>query len=45
MLRELEVTKQYQINVSNGFAALENLNDCKDIDRDLVNITGVLISP
>ena len=34
MLRELEVMKQYQINISNGSATLENLNDCEDINRD-----------
>jgi 50S ribosomal subunit-associated GTPase HflX len=32
-LNELEVKKQYQINISNKFAALENLRDSKDIDR------------
>jgi hypothetical protein len=32
-LTELEVRKQYQIKVSNSFAALENLNDNKDINR------------
>jgi hypothetical protein len=26
-LNELEVRKQYQINISNGFAAFENLSD------------------
>jgi len=29
----LEVRKQYMINISNRFAALENLNDSKDIKR------------
>jgi hypothetical protein len=32
-LNELEVRKQYQINVSNRSATLENLNDSKDINR------------
>ena len=31
--------KQYQIELSNGFAALENLNDNKDINRSWENIT------
>jgi len=30
---ELEVKKQYQIKISNRFAALENLNDSEDINR------------
>ena len=30
---ELEVRKPYMINTSNRFAALENLNDSKDINR------------
>jgi len=34
-----EVVKQYQIELSNGFAALENLNDNKDINRSWENIT------
>jgi len=37
MLRKLEVMKKYQINISNGFATLENLNDCEDINRDCEN--------
>jgi len=32
-LNELEVRKQYHSEISNGFAALENLSDCKDIYR------------
>jgi len=32
-LSELEVRKQYQIKISNRFAALENLNDTEDINR------------
>ena len=32
-LRELEARKQYQIKISNRFAALEYLNDCKGINR------------
>jgi hypothetical protein len=31
-LKELEVRKQYQIEISNRFAALENC-DCEDINR------------
>ena len=32
-LDELEVRKQYQIEISNTFAALENLSDSEDINR------------
>jgi hypothetical protein len=32
-LSELEVRKQYQIKISNRFAALENLNVSEDINR------------
>ena len=32
-LNELEVRKQFQIEVTNGFAALENLGDKEDINR------------
>ena len=31
-LSDLEVRKQYQIKISNRFAALENLNNSKDIN-------------
>jgi hypothetical protein len=37
-LSELEVKKQYQITMSNRFAALENLNDRKDINRIWENV-------
>jgi hypothetical protein len=37
-LNELEVRKQYQIEISNRFAALENLNDSEDINRAWENI-------
>jgi len=37
-LSELEVRKQYQIKISNKFAALENLNDSEDINRTCENI-------
>jgi len=37
-LSELEVTKQYQIKISNRFAALENLSVSKDISRVSENI-------
>jgi hypothetical protein len=30
-LNELEVRQQYQVRISNRFAALENLNDSEDI--------------
>ena len=32
-LTELEVRKQHQFKISNRFAALENLNDFKDINK------------
>jgi hypothetical protein len=31
-LREMEFRKQYQIKISNRFAAFENFNDSKDIN-------------
>jgi len=37
-LNELEVRKQYQIEILNRFAALENLSDDEDINRDWENI-------
>jgi len=37
-LNELEVRKQYQTEISNRFAALENLSDRKDINRAWENI-------
>jgi hypothetical protein len=37
-LNELEVRKQYQIQISNGFAALENLSDEEDINRARENL-------
>ena len=33
-LSEMEVRKQYQIKLSNRFAALENLSDSEDINGD-----------
>ena len=35
---ELEVRKQYQIEISNRFAASENLSDSEDIKRAWGNI-------
>jgi hypothetical protein len=32
-LSELEVRKQYEIKICNGFAALENLSDSEDIHK------------
>jgi hypothetical protein len=32
-LTELQVSKQYQIEITNRFAALENLSDGEDINR------------
>jgi hypothetical protein len=37
-LSELEVRKQYQVEITKRFAVLENLNDSKDIDRAWENI-------
>ena len=37
-MNELDVRKQYQIGISNKFAALENLSDSEDINRVLENI-------
>jgi len=37
-LNELEVRKQYQIEITNRFAALENLSDDEGINRVLENI-------
>jgi len=34
----LEVRKQYQVKVSNWYAALENLSDCDDINMAWVSI-------
>jgi len=37
-LNELEVRKQYKIEITNRFAALENLNDDEDVNRTWENI-------
>jgi len=37
-LNELEVRKQYQIEITNRFAALETLNDDEDVNRTWENI-------
>ena len=37
-LNEPEVREQYQIEITNGFAALENLNDGEDVNRTWENI-------
>ena len=37
-LNELEVRKQYQIEISNRFAALVNVNDSENIKRTWENI-------
>ena len=37
-LNEPEVREQYQIEITNKFAALENLNDDEDINRTWENI-------
>jgi RNA binding exosome subunit len=38
MLNELEVRKQYQIEITNRFSALENLIDDKDVNKAWENI-------
>jgi hypothetical protein len=43
-LSELEVKKQYQIKISNRFAALENLNVSENINRAWENIKSIKIS-
>ena len=37
-LNEPEVREQYQIEITNRFAALENLSDDEDVDRTWENI-------
>ena len=37
-LNDMEVRKQYQINITNRFAALENLNEDEDVNRTWKNI-------
>ena len=37
-LSELEVRKQYQIEISNRFTAFDDLNDSEDINRACENI-------
>jgi hypothetical protein len=39
-LNELEVKTQYQIKISNMFAALENLSDNEDINMGWENFKG-----
>ena len=41
-LNELEVRKQYQIEITNRFAALENLSDGEDINRAWENIKEII---
>jgi hypothetical protein len=41
-LSELEVRKHYQREITNGFAALENLKRSEDINRAQENIKGVI---
>jgi hypothetical protein len=40
-LNELEVGKQYQIEITNGFVALESLGDGKDINRAWENVKRI----
>ena len=41
----MQVRKQYQIKISNMFAALEDLNDSKDINRAWENIKESIETP
>jgi hypothetical protein len=43
-LNELEIRKQYQIEITNTFAALENLSDDEDISRAWENIKENIIT-
>jgi hypothetical protein len=40
-LNDLEVRKQYQIGITNSFAALENLSKDKDISMTCDSIKGI----
>ena len=44
-LNELEVRKQYKIQITNRFAALENLSDCENVNRAWENIKENLKTP
>ena len=44
-LNEREVRKQYHIQITNRFAALENLNDNEDINRAWENIKENIKTP
>ena len=37
-LNDLEVRKEYQIDITNRFATLENLNEDEDVNRTWENI-------
>ena len=39
-LNDLEVRKQYQIDITNRFTALENVSEDKDINRAWESIKG-----
>jgi uncharacterized protein YwgA len=41
-LNEPEVREQYQIEIRNRFAALENLSDDEDVDRTWGNIKEII---
>jgi hypothetical protein len=43
-LNELAVRKQYQIKISNGFSALENLSDSENINRAWKNFQAIKTS-
>jgi ribosomal protein S25 len=41
-LNKMEVIKHYHVNISNRFAALENLSDSEDINRAWKNIKEII---
>jgi len=44
-LNEPEVREQYQIKITNRFAALENVNDYEDVNRTWQNIKENIQTP
>ena len=44
-INELEVRKEYQIEISNRFAALENLSDGEDTNRTCENTKENIKTP
>src|SRR5215510_5963872 len=44
-LKDLEARKQYQIEITNRFAALENVGDDEDINRDWESVKWTIRTP